>query len=59
MPFASGAAPWLRAGLFTRPYPPHHPLAEDPLVGSIAQQLITDREGHDQTAVEWTKRYAK
>ncbi|KAI8477270.1 MAG: ubiquitin-conjugating enzyme/RWD-like protein [Monoraphidium minutum] len=30
----------------------------DPLVGSIAQQLLTDREAHDKTAAEWTKRYA-
>ena len=33
--------------------------AEDPLVGSIAQQLLTDREAHDKTAAEWTKRYAQ
>jgi hypothetical protein len=28
-------------------------------VGSIAQQYITDREAHDKTAAEWTKRYAQ
>ncbi|CAO3623162.1 unnamed protein product [Mucor hiemalis] len=30
----------------------------DPLVGSIAQEYLTDREGHDKTAREWTQRYA-
>lgn len=30
----------------------------DPLVGSIAQQYITDKEQHDATAKEWTRRYA-
>ncbi|KIZ04455.1 ubiquitin-conjugating enzyme E2 D/E [Monoraphidium neglectum] len=30
----------------------------DPLVGSIAQQLLTDKAAHDKTAAEWTKRYA-
>lgn len=34
-------------------------LPADPLVGSIAQQLLTDREGHDKTASEWTRRYAQ
>jgi ubiquitin-conjugating enzyme E2 D/E len=34
-------------------------LADDPLVGSIAQQYLTDREAHDKTAAEWTKRYAQ
>ena len=33
--------------------------ADDPLVGSIAQQYMADREGHDKTAAEWTKRYAQ
>ena len=33
--------------------------SEDPLVGAIAQQLLTDREGHDKTAAEWTRRYAQ
>ena len=33
--------------------------ADDPLVASIAQQLLSDREGHDKTAAEWTKRYAQ
>lgn len=31
---------------------------EDPLVGSIAQQYLADREAHDKTAAEWVKRYA-
>jgi hypothetical protein len=31
---------------------------DDPLVGSIAQQFLTDRPLHDKTAAEWTKRYA-
>lgn len=35
------------------------PNPQDPLVGSIAQQLLTDREEHDKTAAEWTQRYAK
>ena len=33
--------------------------AEDPLVGSIAQQYITDREAHDKQAAEWTRRFAQ
>lgn len=33
--------------------------AEDPLVGSIAKQYMEDRELHDKTAAEWTKRYAQ
>ncbi|KAI8096761.1 ubiquitin-conjugating enzyme E2-24 kDa [Halteromyces radiatus] len=30
----------------------------DPLVGSIAQEYLLDREQHDRTAREWTKQYA-
>ncbi|KAJ3123199.1 Ubiquitin-conjugating enzyme E2 2 [Nowakowskiella sp. JEL0407] len=30
----------------------------DPLVGSIAQQYLNDREEHDRTAREYTRRYA-
>ncbi|KAJ2900916.1 hypothetical protein IWW38_000291 [Coemansia aciculifera] len=30
----------------------------DPLVHSIAQQLLNNRDEHDRTAKEWTKRYA-
>ncbi|EIE87095.1 hypothetical protein RO3G_11806 [Rhizopus delemar RA 99-880] len=30
----------------------------DPLVGSIAQEYLNNREEHDSTAREWTKRYA-
>ncbi|GFS20926.1 ubiquitin-conjugating enzyme E2 E2 [Elysia marginata] len=30
----------------------------DPLVGNIAQQYLTNREEHDRMAREWTKRYA-
>ncbi|ORZ26017.1 ubiquitin-conjugating enzyme/RWD-like protein [Absidia repens] len=30
----------------------------DPLVGSIAQEYLMDREQHDRTAKEWTKEYA-
>lgn len=26
------------------------------MVGSIAQEYLTDREGHDKTAREWTQR---
>ena len=33
--------------------------AEDPLVGSIAQQYLTDREAHDKQAAEWTRRFAQ
>ena len=33
--------------------------AEDPLVGAIAQEYINDREKHDKTAAEWTRRYAQ
>ena len=36
-----------------------HKQSEDPLVREIAQQLLTDREGHDKTAAEWTRRYAQ
>ncbi len=32
---------------------------EDPLVGSIAQQLLADKDAHDRTAAEWTRRYAQ
>jgi ubiquitin-protein ligase len=35
------------------------PNPDDPLVGSIAQQYTSDREAHDRTAAEWTKRYAQ
>jgi hypothetical protein len=28
-------------------------------VGAIAQQYLTNREEHDKTAAEWTKRYAQ
>lgn len=31
----------------------------DPLVGSIAQQYVNQRESHDDQAREWTRRYAK
>ncbi|KAL0074175.1 ubiquitin-conjugating enzyme/RWD-like protein [Phycomyces blakesleeanus] len=34
------------------------PNPHDPLVGSIAQEYLTDREEHDRVAREWTKRYA-
>jgi ubiquitin-protein ligase len=34
------------------------PNPHDPLVGSIANQYINDKETHDKIAVEWTKRYA-
>mmetsp|Transcript_7433 Transcript_7433/g.15165 ORF Transcript_7433/g.15165 Transcript_7433/m.15165 type:complete len:166 (-) Transcript_7433:1944-2441(-) len=34
------------------------PNPHDPLVGSIASQLITDRAAHDKVAAEWTKRFA-
>jgi ubiquitin-conjugating enzyme E2 D/E len=32
---------------------------EDPLVGAIAQEYLADREKHDKTAAEWTRRYAQ
>ena len=35
------------------------PNPHDPLVGKIAQQLLEDKESHDKTAKEWTKRYAQ
>eukprot|EP00897_Mesotaenium_endlicherianum_P007398 jgi/Mesen1/6687/ME000343S05857 len=34
------------------------PTHDDPLVGSIAQQYLSDRPTHDKTAAEWTRRYA-
>ncbi|KAG7668171.1 hypothetical protein Ndes2437B_g07330 [Nannochloris sp. 'desiccata'] len=36
-----------------------NPNPADPLVGNIAQQLLADKEAHDKTAAEWTKRYAQ
>ena len=35
------------------------PNPDDPLVHNIAQQLLTDKEEHDKTAAEWTKRFAQ
>ncbi|KYR03114.1 Ubiquitin-conjugating enzyme [Tieghemostelium lacteum] len=35
------------------------PNPKDPLVLTIAEQLLNDREGHDNKAREWTNRYAK
>jgi len=32
---------------------------KDPLVHSIAQQYLYDREEHDKTAREWTRKYAQ
>jgi len=31
----------------------------DPLVGHIAQEYLNEREKHDQTARDWTKKHAK
>jgi ubiquitin-conjugating enzyme E2 D/E len=31
---------------------------DDPLVGSIATQYLNNREEHDKTAAEWTRRFA-
>lgn len=39
-------------GLLEEPNP------HDPLVGSIAVQYLTDRKKHDETAQEWTERFA-
>ena len=36
----------------------HIECAEDPLVTSIAQQLLQDKKAHDKTAAEWTRRFA-
>jgi hypothetical protein len=33
--------------------------ADDPLVGSIAQQYLGDRDAHDKQAAEWTRRFAQ
>lgn len=35
------------------------PNPNDPLVGSIANQYLTNREEHDRVAKEWTKRFAQ
>lgn len=35
------------------------PNPNDPLVGSIANQYLTNREEHDRIAKEWTKRFAQ
>jgi len=32
--------------------------SDDPLVGAIAQQYLTDRATHDRIAQEWTKKYS-
>eukprot|EP00484_Ammonia_sp_Unknown_P030501 CAMPEP_0197039090 /NCGR_PEP_ID=MMETSP1384-20130603/15944_1 /TAXON_ID=29189 /ORGANISM="Ammonia sp." /LENGTH=209 /DNA_ID=CAMNT_0042469633 /DNA_START=109 /DNA_END=738 /DNA_ORIENTATION=- len=34
------------------------PNPEDPLVGDVANELISNQAKHDETAREWTKRYA-
>jgi hypothetical protein len=39
--------------------PPFACAAEDPLVGSIAEQLLTNRTAHDQIAADWTQRFAQ
>jgi ubiquitin-protein ligase len=33
-------------------------ILDDPLMGTIAQHYLNNRAEHDQTAREWTKRYA-
>jgi ubiquitin-conjugating enzyme E2 D/E len=35
----------------------NEPNAADPLVGSIAQLYLNNREEHDRIAKEWTERY--
>ncbi|KAI5481563.1 ubiquitin-conjugating enzyme e2-16kda [Pseudohyphozyma bogoriensis] len=35
------------------------PNPHDPLVPDIAQRYLKDRKGHDQTAKDWTTKYAK
>lgn len=40
-------------GLLAEPNP------HDPLVGSIAAQYLTDRVGHDNSARDWTNRFAR
>ncbi|GAM21651.1 hypothetical protein SAMD00019534_048260 [Acytostelium subglobosum LB1] len=35
------------------------PNPKDPLVASIAEQLIRDKNEHDEKAKEWTRRYAQ
>jgi hypothetical protein len=39
--------------------PPFACAAEDPLVGSIAEKLLTNRTAHDQIAADWTQRFAQ
>lgn len=39
-------------GLLVEPNP------HDPLVGSIAVLYLTDRARHDETARDWTRRFA-
>lgn len=34
------------------------PNPHDPLVGSIAVTYLTDRDKHDETARDWTRRFA-
>lgn len=34
------------------------PNPDDPLVGSIAQELRADKVAHDKKAQEWTRRFA-
>jgi ubiquitin-conjugating enzyme E2 E len=33
--------------------------ADTPLVMSISRQYLTDRAKHDETAAEWTMRFAR
>ena len=35
------------------------PNPNDPLVGSIANQYLTNRDEHDRVAKEWVKRFAQ
>jgi ubiquitin-conjugating enzyme E2 D/E len=32
---------------------------KDPLVSAIAQEYLNDREKHDKTAADWTRRFAQ
>jgi len=48
-----------RVVLIFRFVPPIFACLDDPLVASIANQYLTDREEHDRIAKDWAKRYRK
>ena len=56
---APAGGPSAAAGSGAHLSPPPALAAEDPLVASIATEYLNNREKHDRTAAEWTRRYAR